>query len=68
MYGVQGVECSNHSVPTNEIKDLAQAGEIRLFLFRVLVRNLVRKNLLALICLTALVITKKAITPAYSDQ
>ncbi len=32
-HGVQGVECSNHSVPTNRIKDLAKAGEIRLFLF-----------------------------------
>jgi len=33
LNGVQGVECSNHSVPTKRIKHIAKAGEIRLFLF-----------------------------------
>jgi hypothetical protein len=30
---VQGVECSNHSVPTNKINDLAKAGANPAFLF-----------------------------------
>jgi hypothetical protein len=43
-HGVQGVVCSNHTVPTKKIKDLRRAALCGFFLFQVLVRNLVRKN------------------------
>jgi hypothetical protein len=31
LHGVQGVECSNHSVPTIFLNDLAQSSQVGLF-------------------------------------
>jgi hypothetical protein len=45
VHGVHGVEGSNPSVPTNKIKDLQFLGCESFFIFRHLVRSLVRKNL-----------------------